>query len=185
MFQVSYVSASTRETYSKVGRELLASIATVHPYIISVLLERLRETIKTVGMVGFFIPLKLNLHFYKVIVNGEYRFFKIDIWIIKKCAPVCSVGGSVLMQRASSKFVAADTWGDLCDRSLVVAASPGCGGEPPGLCHTRGSELGLHSGDYKCLSSDVFSAVIHLLLKMSFVSCRMAPWPCPHRSTVK
>lgn len=75
MFQVSYVSVSTRETYSKVGRELLASIATVHPYIISVLLERLRETIKTVGMVGFIIPLKLNLHVYKVIVNGEYGFF--------------------------------------------------------------------------------------------------------------
>lgn len=44
---------STREMYSKVGRELLASIATVHPYIISVLLERLRETLKTIGMVGF------------------------------------------------------------------------------------------------------------------------------------
>lgn len=79
MFQVSYVSVSTRETYSKVGRELLASIATVHPYIISVLLERLRETIKTVGMVGFIIPLKLNPHVYKVIVKGEYRFLKMDI----------------------------------------------------------------------------------------------------------
>lgn len=76
MFQVSYVSVSTRETYSKVGRELLASIATVHPYIISVLLERLRETIKTVGMVGFIIPLKLNLHVYKLIANGQYRFLK-------------------------------------------------------------------------------------------------------------
>lgn len=53
LFQVSYVSVSTREMYSKVGRELLASIATVHPYIISVLLERLRETLKTIGMVGF------------------------------------------------------------------------------------------------------------------------------------
>lgn len=43
---------STRETYSKVGRELLAAIATAHPYVISVLLERLRETIQTVGMVS-------------------------------------------------------------------------------------------------------------------------------------
>lgn len=47
------MSVSTRETYSKVGRELLASIATSHPYVISVLLERLRETIQNVGMVGF------------------------------------------------------------------------------------------------------------------------------------
>lgn len=45
------MSVSTRETYSKVGRELLAAIATVHPYVVSVLLERLRETIQTVGMV--------------------------------------------------------------------------------------------------------------------------------------
>lgn len=43
---------STRETYSKVGRELLAAIATAHPYIISELLEKLRETIQTVGMVS-------------------------------------------------------------------------------------------------------------------------------------
>lgn len=60
---------STREIYSKVGRELLASIATVHPYIISVLLERLRETLKTIGMVGFVNPLRLTLHFEKVIVK--------------------------------------------------------------------------------------------------------------------
>lgn len=54
--QVSYVSVSTRETYSKVGRELLAAIAAAHPYVISVLLERLRDTIQTVGMVGIVIP---------------------------------------------------------------------------------------------------------------------------------
>lgn len=47
------MSVSTRETYSKVGRELLASIATAHPFVISVLLERLRESIQNVGMVGF------------------------------------------------------------------------------------------------------------------------------------
>lgn len=50
------MSVSTRETYSKVGRELLAAIAAAHPYVISVLLERLRDTIQTVGMVGIVIP---------------------------------------------------------------------------------------------------------------------------------
>lgn len=50
---------STREIYSKVGRELLAAIATVHPYIVSVLLERLRDTTQTVGMVGVDFPLTL------------------------------------------------------------------------------------------------------------------------------
>lgn len=41
------------------GRELLAAIATVHPYIVSVLLERLRDTTQTVGMVGVVAPLML------------------------------------------------------------------------------------------------------------------------------
>lgn len=49
--QVSYVSLYTRETFSKVGRELLGAIAGVHTQIISVLLDRVRETIEKVGMV--------------------------------------------------------------------------------------------------------------------------------------
>lgn len=52
--QVSYVSVATREIFSKVGRELLAAIATAHPDVISILLERLKETIDKVGMVGYF-----------------------------------------------------------------------------------------------------------------------------------
>jgi len=52
LLEVSYVSIATREIYSKVGRELLAAVATAHPHIISVLLERLRETIDKVGMVS-------------------------------------------------------------------------------------------------------------------------------------
>uniref|UniRef100_A0A8C4I1F8 Ectopic P-granules autophagy protein 5 homolog (C. elegans) n=1 Tax=Dicentrarchus labrax TaxID=13489 RepID=A0A8C4I1F8_DICLA len=65
IYQVSYVSVSTRETYSKVGRELLAAIATVHPYIISVLLERLRETIQTVGMVALYLCKELPLSLWR------------------------------------------------------------------------------------------------------------------------
>ena len=53
------MSVSTRETYSKVGRELLAAIATAHPYVISLLLERVIETIQCVGMVGTAV---LKLH---------------------------------------------------------------------------------------------------------------------------
>lgn len=52
LLEVSYVSIATREIFSKVGRELLAAVATAHPHIISVLLERLRETIEKVGMVS-------------------------------------------------------------------------------------------------------------------------------------
>ncbi|XP_028980425.2 ectopic P granules protein 5 homolog isoform X2 [Esox lucius] len=61
IYQVSYVSVSTRETYSKVGRELLATIATAHPHIISVLLERLRGTIETVGMMALYFCKELPL----------------------------------------------------------------------------------------------------------------------------
>lgn len=102
LFQVSYVSVSTREIYSKVGRELLASIAAVHPYIISVLLEKLRETLKTIGMVGFINPLRLNLTLRKLLRGKISTVFFIAILIKSKCVHVCLVGGSVLMQRASS-----------------------------------------------------------------------------------
>nr|XP_014350649.1 PREDICTED: ectopic P granules protein 5 homolog [Latimeria chalumnae] len=50
IYKVSYVSLSTREIFSKVGRELLAAIATAHPQIISVILGSVRETMEAVGM---------------------------------------------------------------------------------------------------------------------------------------
>ncbi|KAM9743565.1 ectopic P granules protein 5 homolog [Menidia menidia] len=65
IYQVSYVSVSTRETYSKVGRELLAAIATAHPYVISVLIERVRETIKCVGMVALYLCKELPLSLWQ------------------------------------------------------------------------------------------------------------------------
>ncbi|XP_055017592.1 ectopic P granules protein 5 homolog isoform X2 [Boleophthalmus pectinirostris] len=65
IYQVSYVSMTTREMYSKVGRELLAAIATAHPFIISVLLERLRDTIQTVGMVALYLFKELPLSLWQ------------------------------------------------------------------------------------------------------------------------
>uniref|UniRef100_A0A669EDX4 Ectopic P-granules autophagy protein 5 homolog (C. elegans) n=1 Tax=Oreochromis niloticus TaxID=8128 RepID=A0A669EDX4_ORENI len=65
IYQVSYVSVSTRETYSKVGRELLAAIAAAHPHVISVLLERLRDTIQTVGMVALYLCKELPLSLWQ------------------------------------------------------------------------------------------------------------------------
>lgn len=56
------------------------------------------------------------------------------------------LGGSVLVQRAAPESVAAAAGGDLCDRSLVAPTSPVCSGEPSGLRHPGGSELGLHAG---------------------------------------
>ncbi|XP_053153472.1 ectopic P granules protein 5 homolog isoform X2 [Hemicordylus capensis] len=65
IYEVSYVSLSTRETFSKVGRELLGAITTVHTSMISVLLDRVRETIGRVGMVSLYLFKELPMHLWK------------------------------------------------------------------------------------------------------------------------
>ncbi|XP_064293753.1 ectopic P granules protein 5 homolog [Phalacrocorax carbo] len=65
IYEVSYVSLSTRETFSKVGRELLGAVASVHTQIISVLLGRVRETINKVGMVSLYLFKELPLYLWK------------------------------------------------------------------------------------------------------------------------
>ncbi|NXG48026.1 EPG5 protein, partial [Psilopogon haemacephalus] len=65
IYEVSYVSLSTRETFSKVGRELLGAIASIHMQIISVLLDRVRETIEKVGMVSLYLFKELPLYLWK------------------------------------------------------------------------------------------------------------------------
>ncbi|XP_056680358.1 ectopic P granules protein 5 homolog isoform X3 [Monodelphis domestica] len=63
--QVAYVSLSTRETFSKVGRELLGSITAVHPAIISILLDRVKETVDQVGMVSLYLFKELPLYLWQ------------------------------------------------------------------------------------------------------------------------
>ncbi|KAL8204232.1 UNVERIFIED_CONTAM: Ectopic P granules protein 5, partial [Gekko kuhli] len=65
IYEVSYVSLSTRETFSKVGRELLSSITAVHTSMISVLLDRVQETIETVGVVSLYLFKELPMHLWK------------------------------------------------------------------------------------------------------------------------
>nr|XP_008101897.1 PREDICTED: LOW QUALITY PROTEIN: ectopic P granules protein 5 homolog [Anolis carolinensis] len=65
IYEVSYVSLSTRETFSKVGRELLGAITAVHTGMISVLLERVRDTIEKVGMVTLYLFKELPMHLWK------------------------------------------------------------------------------------------------------------------------
>ncbi|KAM9214220.1 ectopic P granules protein 5 homolog [Leptosomus discolor] len=65
IYEVSYVSLSTRETFSKVGRELLGAIASIHTQIISVVLDRVRETIEKVGMVALYLFKELPLYLWK------------------------------------------------------------------------------------------------------------------------
>ncbi|XP_039200472.1 ectopic P granules protein 5 homolog isoform X2 [Crotalus tigris] len=65
IYEISYVCLSTRETFSKVGRELLASITAVHPTMISVVLDRVRETIESVGMVTLYLFKELPMLLWK------------------------------------------------------------------------------------------------------------------------
>ncbi|XP_059101873.1 ectopic P granules protein 5 homolog isoform X1 [Peromyscus eremicus] len=65
IYEVSYVTLSTRETFSKVGRELLGAITAVHPEIISVLLDRVLETIDQVGMVSLYLFKELPLYLWQ------------------------------------------------------------------------------------------------------------------------
>uniref|UniRef100_A0AAY4BDZ3 Ectopic P-granules autophagy protein 5 homolog n=1 Tax=Denticeps clupeoides TaxID=299321 RepID=A0AAY4BDZ3_9TELE len=80
IYEVSYVGVATRETFSKVGRELLAAIAMAHPHIISVLLERLQETIDKVGMVSLYLFKELPLHLWRPIPSevGLIRAWLLD-----------------------------------------------------------------------------------------------------------
>ncbi|XP_008063178.1 ectopic P granules protein 5 homolog [Carlito syrichta] len=65
IYEVSYVTLSTRETFSKVGRELLGAITAVHPEMISVLLDRVQETIDQVGMVSLYLFKELPLYLWR------------------------------------------------------------------------------------------------------------------------
>uniref|UniRef100_A0A7N6F6H0 Ectopic P-granules autophagy protein 5 homolog n=1 Tax=Anabas testudineus TaxID=64144 RepID=A0A7N6F6H0_ANATE len=113
IYQVSYVSVSTRETYSKVGRELLAAIATAHPYVISVLLERLRETIQTVGMVALYLCKELPLSLWQ---PQPEEICVIGAWLLQH--PL-----SAVENRLSCVILEGLNWGYTQDGSLALPSS--------------------------------------------------------------
>ncbi|XP_077916502.1 ectopic P granules protein 5 homolog isoform X3 [Halichoerus grypus] len=65
IYEVSYVTLSTRETFSKVGRELLGAITAVHPEMISIILDRVQDTIDQVGMVSLYLFKELPLYLWR------------------------------------------------------------------------------------------------------------------------
>ncbi|KAM9393292.1 ectopic P granules protein 5 homolog [Pholidichthys leucotaenia] len=110
VYQVSYVSVSTRETYSKVGRELLATIATAHPHVISVLLERLRETIQSVGMVALYLCKELPLSLWQ---PRPEEICVIGAWLLQH--PL-----SAVENRLACVILEGLNWGYTQDGSLVL-----------------------------------------------------------------
>ncbi|XP_034547640.1 ectopic P granules protein 5 homolog isoform X2 [Notolabrus celidotus] len=113
VYQVSYVSTSTRETYSKVGRELLAAIATVHPYIVSMLLERLRETIQSVGMVALYLCKELPLSLWQ---PRPEEICVIGAWLLQH--PL-----SAVENRLACVILEGLDWGYTEDGSLALPSS--------------------------------------------------------------
>ncbi|XP_056231949.1 ectopic P granules protein 5 homolog [Seriola aureovittata] len=113
IYQVSYVSVSTREIYSKVGRELLAAIATAHPHVISVLLERLRETIQTVGMVALYLCKELPLSLWQ---PQPEEICVIGAWLLQH--PL-----SAVENRLACVILEGLNWGYTQDGSLALSSS--------------------------------------------------------------
>ncbi|KAM4617086.1 ectopic P granules protein 5 homolog [Polymixia lowei] len=113
IYQVSYVSVSTRETYSKVGRELLAAIATAHPCIISVLLERMRETIQAVGMVALYLCKELPLCLWR---PRPEEVCVIGAWLLQHPLPAVE-------NRLACVILEGLDWGHTQDGSLVLPSS--------------------------------------------------------------
>ncbi|XP_067375939.1 ectopic P granules protein 5 homolog isoform X2 [Channa argus] len=112
IYQVSYVSVSTRETYSKVGRELLAAIATAHPYVISGMLERLRETIQTVGMVALYLCKELPLSLWQ---PKPEEICVIGAWLLQH--PL-----SAVENRLACVILEGLNWGYTQDGSLALSS---------------------------------------------------------------
>ncbi|XP_057687965.1 ectopic P granules protein 5 homolog [Corythoichthys intestinalis] len=113
IYQVSYVSVSTREIYSKVGRELLATIASAHPFIISVLLGRLRETIQTVGMVALYLCKELPLSLW---CPQPEEICVIGAWLLRH--PL-----SAVENRLACVILEGLNWGYSQDGSLALSSS--------------------------------------------------------------
>ncbi|XP_056130367.1 ectopic P granules protein 5 homolog [Lampris incognitus] len=113
IYQVSYVSVSTRETYSKVGRELLSAIATAHPYVISVLLEKLRESIQIVGMMALYLCKELPLCLWR---PRPEEVCVIGAWLLQH--PL-----SAVENRLACVILEGLNWGYTQDGSLTLPSS--------------------------------------------------------------
>ncbi|XP_052280497.1 ectopic P granules protein 5 homolog [Dreissena polymorpha] len=54
VFEVSFICPETRDISSKMGRELLAEVVKCHPFILSVLVQRVNESLDKLGQMGIY-----------------------------------------------------------------------------------------------------------------------------------
>ncbi|XP_021361330.1 ectopic P granules protein 5 homolog [Mizuhopecten yessoensis] len=79
LFEVCYVCSSTREMCSKVGRELLAAIATIHPFILSLLIQEAKDNMENIGMMAVYLFKELP---FDVWLPREHDFDVIRQWLL-------------------------------------------------------------------------------------------------------
>ncbi|XP_064630038.1 ectopic P granules protein 5 homolog isoform X2 [Lineus longissimus] len=106
IYELAYISSHTREFCSKVGRELLASITLEHPFIISVLLKCIKQTIDKIG-----VPYKFYQRKKEKYRKEEFaEFSQVCLYLFKEL-PL------YLWQPAEADLVILRTW--LLDRDLA------------------------------------------------------------------
>ncbi|XP_060553082.1 ectopic P granules protein 5 homolog [Ruditapes philippinarum] len=61
VFEVSYICPETRDVCSKMGRELLSAVITCHPFMLSVLTQRVHEYMDKLGQMGLYLYKGINM----------------------------------------------------------------------------------------------------------------------------
>ncbi|XP_053378040.1 ectopic P granules protein 5 homolog isoform X2 [Mercenaria mercenaria] len=61
VFEVSYICPETRDVCSKMGRELLSAVITCHPFMLSVLTQRVHEYMEKLGQMGLYLYKGINM----------------------------------------------------------------------------------------------------------------------------
>ncbi|XP_055999889.1 ectopic P granules protein 5 homolog isoform X2 [Ostrea edulis] len=62
LFEICYVCSQTREACSKVGRELLVSVANAHPFILSLLIQGTKDNMDNIGAMALYLFQALPFH---------------------------------------------------------------------------------------------------------------------------
>nr|XP_058943375.1 ectopic P granules protein 5 homolog [Pocillopora verrucosa] len=80
VYKVSFIASQTRESSSKTGRHLLGTISSVHPFVISVLLENVSATLDIIGKACVYLFSGLSVHLW----HPTYRNMDcIKSWLLK------------------------------------------------------------------------------------------------------
>ncbi|KAJ8314280.1 hypothetical protein KUTeg_008841 [Tegillarca granosa] len=79
LFEICYVINETREMCSKVGRELLVSLATAHPFVLSLLIQRTHENMEHIGVMALYLFKELPFHLW---LPQESDFVVLREWLL-------------------------------------------------------------------------------------------------------